>query len=108
MKTIEEMWGLYSSTLAKTHLKVSSAIYEINLFSKFQLFLDCMKWKALLIWSLSPPSVSLSPCVALSVKKGDRVAQLVCERICYPDLMEEQVQFRLRGFRNFHLVAKTH
>lgn len=28
------------------------------------------------------------------VKKGERVAQLVCERICYPDLMEEQVQFR--------------
>ncbi|XP_075904827.1 deoxyuridine 5'-triphosphate nucleotidohydrolase, mitochondrial isoform X2 [Nelusetta ayraudi] len=24
------------------------------------------------------------------VKKGDRVAQLVCERICYPDLMEEK------------------
>ncbi|XP_061885300.1 deoxyuridine 5'-triphosphate nucleotidohydrolase, mitochondrial isoform X2 [Entelurus aequoreus] len=24
------------------------------------------------------------------VKKGDRVAQLVCERICYPDLVEEK------------------
>ncbi|XP_038557281.1 deoxyuridine 5'-triphosphate nucleotidohydrolase, mitochondrial isoform X1 [Micropterus salmoides] len=24
------------------------------------------------------------------VKKGDRVAQLVCERICYPDLEEQQ------------------
>ncbi|XP_047436007.1 deoxyuridine 5'-triphosphate nucleotidohydrolase, mitochondrial isoform X1 [Mugil cephalus] len=24
------------------------------------------------------------------VKKGDRVAQLVCERICYPDLMEQE------------------
>lgn len=62
------------------------------------------------IINLEPlPSICLSlPCVALSVKKGDRVAQLVCERICYPDLMEEQVQFRLRGFRNFYLVSKTH
>ncbi|XP_071385006.1 deoxyuridine 5'-triphosphate nucleotidohydrolase, mitochondrial isoform X1 [Centroberyx affinis] len=25
---------------------------------------------------------------AFEVKKGDRVAQLVCERICYPDLVE--------------------
>ncbi|XP_060924204.1 deoxyuridine 5'-triphosphate nucleotidohydrolase, mitochondrial [Limanda limanda] len=24
------------------------------------------------------------------VKKGDRVAQLVCERICYPDLIEQE------------------
>ncbi|XP_047218695.1 deoxyuridine 5'-triphosphate nucleotidohydrolase, mitochondrial [Girardinichthys multiradiatus] len=24
------------------------------------------------------------------VKKGDRVAQLVCEKICYPDLVEEE------------------
>ncbi|KAE8297517.1 Deoxyuridine 5'-triphosphate nucleotidohydrolase, mitochondrial [Larimichthys crocea] len=24
------------------------------------------------------------------VKKGDRVAQLVCERICYPDLVEQE------------------
>nr|XP_057945475.1 deoxyuridine 5'-triphosphate nucleotidohydrolase, mitochondrial isoform X2 [Doryrhamphus excisus] len=24
------------------------------------------------------------------VKKGDRVAQLVCEKICYPDLVEEK------------------
>ncbi|KAM6942592.1 deoxyuridine 5'-triphosphate nucleotidohydrolase, mitochondrial [Xenentodon cancila] len=24
------------------------------------------------------------------VKKGDRVAQLVCEKICYPDLMEQE------------------
>lgn len=24
------------------------------------------------------------------VKKGDRVAQLVCEKICYPDLVEER------------------
>uniref|UniRef100_A0A8D3DAL8 Deoxyuridine 5'-triphosphate nucleotidohydrolase n=1 Tax=Scophthalmus maximus TaxID=52904 RepID=A0A8D3DAL8_SCOMX len=26
------------------------------------------------------------------VKKGDRVAQLVCERICYPDLEEQEVR----------------
>lgn len=25
------------------------------------------------------------------VKKGDRVAQLVCEKICYPDLQEQMV-----------------
>ena len=25
------------------------------------------------------------------VKKGDRVAQLVCEKICYPDLLEQKV-----------------
>ncbi|XP_068169644.1 deoxyuridine 5'-triphosphate nucleotidohydrolase, mitochondrial isoform X2 [Antennarius striatus] len=24
------------------------------------------------------------------VKKGDRIAQLVCERICYPDLVEQE------------------
>uniref|UniRef100_A0A8C5E3W0 Deoxyuridine 5'-triphosphate nucleotidohydrolase n=1 Tax=Gouania willdenowi TaxID=441366 RepID=A0A8C5E3W0_GOUWI len=28
---------------------------------------------------------------SFEVKKGDRVAQLVCERICYPELMEEEV-----------------
>lgn len=28
----------------------------------------------------------------VSVKKGDRVAQLVCERICYPDLQELKVK----------------
>ncbi|XP_026234815.1 deoxyuridine 5'-triphosphate nucleotidohydrolase, mitochondrial isoform X1 [Anabas testudineus] len=27
---------------------------------------------------------------SFEVKKGDRVAQLVCERICYPDLMEQE------------------
>lgn len=26
-----------------------------------------------------------------SVKKGDRIAQLICERICYPDLEELEV-----------------
>lgn len=26
-----------------------------------------------------------------AVKKGDRVAQLVCEKICYPDLQEQMV-----------------
>ncbi|XP_029284644.1 deoxyuridine 5'-triphosphate nucleotidohydrolase, mitochondrial isoform X2 [Cottoperca gobio] len=25
------------------------------------------------------------------IKKGDRVAQLVCERICYPDLVEQEM-----------------
>lgn len=28
----------------------------------------------------------------LAVKKGDRVAQLVCERICYPELEEQEVK----------------
>ncbi|XP_069030074.1 deoxyuridine 5'-triphosphate nucleotidohydrolase, mitochondrial isoform X1 [Embiotoca jacksoni] len=28
--------------------------------------------------------------VTFEVKKGDRVAQLVCERICYPDLVEQE------------------
>ncbi|XP_068429794.1 deoxyuridine 5'-triphosphate nucleotidohydrolase, mitochondrial isoform X1 [Clinocottus analis] len=27
---------------------------------------------------------------SFDVKKGDRVAQLVCERICYPDLVEQK------------------
>lgn len=26
------------------------------------------------------------------MKKGDRIAQLVCERICYPDLVELEVR----------------
>lgn len=30
--------------------------------------------------------------VCLTVKKGDRVAQLVCEKICYPELVEEKVK----------------
>lgn len=32
------------------------------------------------------------------VKKGDRVAQLVCEKICYPDLEELEVSYMLRIF----------
>lgn len=28
-----------------------------------------------------------------AVKKGDRVAQLVCEKICYPDLQEQMVNY---------------
>ena len=34
--------------------------------------------------------------VNFEVKKGDRIAQLICERIFYPDLVEE-VEVRLCG-----------
>lgn len=26
-----------------------------------------------------------------TVKRGDRIAQLVCEKICYPNLLEQEV-----------------
>lgn len=42
------------------------------------------------------------------VKKGDRVAQLVCERICYPDIVEQQVNCKLTNINSVHLVATTH
>uniref|UniRef100_A0A3B4FR10 Deoxyuridine 5'-triphosphate nucleotidohydrolase n=1 Tax=Pundamilia nyererei TaxID=303518 RepID=A0A3B4FR10_9CICH len=32
---------------------------------------------------------------SFEVKKGDRVAQLVCEKICYPDLVEQEVNSKL-------------
>lgn len=38
-----------------------------------------------------------SPLFVFPVKKGDRVAQLVCERICYPDLEEQEVICKLRN-----------
>lgn len=43
-----------------------------------------------------------------SVKKGDRIAQLVCERICYPDIVEQQVNCKLININSVHLVATTH
>lgn len=33
-----------------------------------------------------------------TVKKGDRIAQLVCERICYPDLLEQTVNVTSKTF----------
>lgn len=48
------------------------------------------------------------PLFLFPVKKGDRVAQLVCERICYPDLVEQQVNCKLRNVNSVHLVAMTH
>lgn len=47
-----------------------------------------MKWYLLFIIQVNDCLVLL-----LTVKKGDRVAQLVCEKICYPDLVEEEVNF---------------
>ncbi|KAM4602559.1 deoxyuridine 5'-triphosphate nucleotidohydrolase, mitochondrial [Polymixia lowei] len=42
------------------------------------------------------------------VKKGDRVAQLVCERICYPDLVElETLDETERGAGGFGSTGRT-
>lgn len=40
------------------------------------------------------------------VKKGDRVAQLVCEKICYPELEEQKVNYKLINLNtNTHSAA---
>ncbi|XP_037531021.1 deoxyuridine 5'-triphosphate nucleotidohydrolase-like [Nematolebias whitei] len=42
------------------------------------------------------------------VKRGDRVAQLVCEKICYPDLVEEQTLAEMnRGARGFGSTGRN-
>uniref|UniRef100_A0A3B5MM53 Deoxyuridine 5'-triphosphate nucleotidohydrolase n=1 Tax=Xiphophorus couchianus TaxID=32473 RepID=A0A3B5MM53_9TELE len=42
------------------------------------------------------------------VKKGDRVAQLVCEKICYPDLVEEEtLDETVRGAGGFGSTGRN-
>ncbi|XP_062404843.1 deoxyuridine 5'-triphosphate nucleotidohydrolase, mitochondrial isoform X1 [Sardina pilchardus] len=45
---------------------------------------------------------------SFEVKKGDRIAQLICERICYPDLLElETLDETQRGEGGFGSTGKN-
>lgn len=59
-------------------LKVYGLIFTAKCMSRIYNFYICLNESNFL--------------VCLTVKKGDRVAQLVCEKICYPELVEEKVK----------------